>query len=347
MTIQVGILGATGLTGEELVRLLLKHPEVELKTLTSERQAGIKFSDFLAAYQGQCDLVLEKANPKKIGKECDVVFCCLPHQESMVHVATLLEEDCKVIDLSADFRLDSESVYEQWYTTHTNAALLKTKVYGLPELYRNAIREAQLVANPGCYPTATILSLAPLLKAGLIKASPLICDAKSGVSGAGRTKLDQMKTMNPNEFYKPYAVDGHRHTPEMEQELSKAAGQTLQLRFTPHLIPVERGIIATCYTQPRKQCSSEELIACLEAAYKEEPFVRVKNLGELPNTDEVNKTNFCDLMAFHDADQDLIITIATIDNLCKGASGQAVQNMNLMMGLDETTGLKVLKTSQE
>lgn len=339
MVLSVGILGATGYTGAELIRLLITHPEVELTVLTSERFAGQKISEVFPALRGRCDLPLTKIQTKEIGRQTTLVFCCLPHQTAMLHVPAILEKGSKVIDLSADFRLDSATVYRQWYAAHTAPELLKTKVYGLTEWYREAIKEAFLVANPGCYPTAVLLGIAPLIKKQLIVLQPIICDAKSGVSGAGRTPVQETLFSELNEGVAPYKIDGHRHTPEIEQELSKLAGESLMIRFTPHLIPMDRGIVATTYVKPLKRISSEELYALYARYYEREPFVRVLPFDQLPNTKNVRGTNYCDLAVRYDPRTELITVISAIDNLTKGASGQAIQNMNVMSGLDETTGL--------
>ncbi len=337
--IRVGVLGATGYTGVELVRLLLQHPNVTITTLTSERSAGEKYADVFPTFRGQCDLKLEKIHAKEVAKQTTMVFSCLPHQTSMHHVPTLIDYGSKVIDLSADFRLDKLKVFAEWYGEHSAPSLLKEKTYGLPELNREAIKDAFLTANPGCYPTATILGLAPLLKEQLIVTSGIICDAKSGVSGAGRPPKQLNVYGEVNETLRPYGVDKHRHTPEIEQELSKLAAKDLLIRFTPHLIPMDRGILATIYAKPIKKMSTKDLLLVFEKFYGKEPFVRVLGEGQFPNTKHVRGTNYCDIGVHYDARMELIIITSAIDNLCKGAAGQAVQNMNLMSGLTETTGL--------
>lgn len=339
MTIQVGILGATGYTGVELIRLLLSHPEVKLTVLTSERFAGQKISEVFPALRGRCDLPLAKIQGKEVARQTTLVFSCLPHQTAMSHVPALLELGSKVVDLSADFRFDSPMLYKQWYTQHAAPELLKTKVYGLPEIYRQEIKKAFLVGNPGCYPTAAILSLAPLIVNQLITLKPIICDAKSGTSGAGRAPSQSNVFSELSESIAPYKVDGHRHTPEIEQEISKLAGEELTIRFTPHLIPMDRGILATTYAQALKKVSSKDLVATFKKHYKKESFVRVLSDDQLPNTKNVRGTNYCDIAVRYDDRTEVITVHAAIDNLTKGASGQAIQNMNLMSGLDETTGL--------
>ncbi len=337
--IRVGVLGATGYTGLELVRLLLQHPAVELSTLTSERSAGQKLSDVFPAFRGRCDQTLQVLNHKEIARQTTFVFSCLPHQNSMNHIAGLLELGSKVVDLSADFRLDKAKLFEEWYGPHASPELLEEKVYGLPELYREKIRNSFMTANPGCYPTATILGLAPLLKANLISAQGIICDAKSGVSGAGRTPKQETIFGEVSESLRPYGVAKHRHTPEIEQELSKLANENVVIRFTPHLIPMDRGLLATIYVRPLKKMTSDDLTKTFQEFYAKEPFVRVLPNGELPNTKQVRGTNFCDIAALYDERTELITVLSALDNLNKGAAGQAIQNMNLMSGLEETTGL--------
>ncbi len=339
MSIRVGILGATGYTGIELVRLLLQHPEIELTVLTSERSAGQKYSDVFPAFRNCCDQELVKLHPKEIAKQTTLVFSCLPHQQSMPHVPALLDYGSKVIDLSADFRLDSLSLFKETYGEHSKPELLKEKVYGLPELYRDQIKSAFLVANPGCYPTTIILGIAPLLKANLIAHQGIIADAKSGTSGAGRTPQQNTIFGEVNESLRAYGVEKHRHTSEIEQELSKLAGEELQLRFTPHLIPMDRGLLATIYAKPLKKLTSNDVIEVFQKFYRNEPFVRILPLGEFPGTKQVRGTNYCDIGVYYDERTELITVISALDNLTKGASGQAVQNMNLMHGLDESLGI--------
>lgn len=337
--IRVGILGATGYTGLELVRLLLQHPEAEIITLTSERSAGQKFSDVFPAFKGQCDLELGKVNSKEVARQTTMVFSCLPHQTSMAHIPALLEYGSKVIDLSADFRLDSARDFEDWYGPHSAPQLLQEKVYGLPEMYRDQIKSAFLVANPGCYPTATILGLLPLLKKGLISTQGIICDAKSGTSGAGRNPNQANVFSEVSESFSAYGVDRHRHTPEIEQELSKIANESLRIRFTPHLVPMDRGLLATIYAKPLKKLSTSELTKIYQNVYAKEPFVRILPADQLPNTKQVRGTNYCDIAVRYDDRTEIITILSAIDNLNKGASGQAIQNMNLMSGLDESSGL--------
>lgn len=336
---RVGILGATGYTGVEIVRLLLNHPKVEISCLTSDRSAGQRFSDIFPAFQRRCDLVLTKLHSKEIARQTTFIFSCLPHQNSMLHVPTLLEYGCKVVDLSADFRLDSAQTFQEWYGPHTAPDYLQNKVYGLPEIYRHQIKENFLVANPGCYPTATILGLAPLLEEKLIAPEGIICDAKSGTSGSGRKPQQTTVFSEVNESLKAYGVEKHRHTPEIEQELSKLAGKDIKIRFIPHLIPIDRGLFATIYARPLKKLTTTELLRIYRMFYKVEPFIRILDEGQLPNTKHVRGTNYCDISVFHDERAPMITILVAIDNLNKGAAGQAVQNMNIMNGFEETMGL--------
>jgi N-acetyl-gamma-glutamyl-phosphate reductase len=337
--IRVGVLGATGYTGLELVRLLLQHPEVAITTLTSERSAGQVYSQVFPAFRDRCDLKLSKLQSKEVARQTTFVFSCLPHEQSMPHIPALLELGSKVVDLSADFRLDSLKTFKEWYGEHAAPQLLQEKVYGLPEIYRKQIAESFLVANPGCYPTATILGLLPLLKENLIATDSIIIDAKSGVSGAGRNPKQETVFSEVDESLKAYSVERHRHTPEIEQELSKLAGADIQVRFTPHLIPMDRGLQCTIYAKPLKRKTTADLIELYQKVYAREPFVRILPADQLPNTKQVRGTNFCDITLRYDERTELITVFSVLDNLNKGAAGQAIQNMNLMCGLDETAGL--------
>ena len=337
--IRAGVLGATGYTGIELVRLLLQHPNVDVTILTSERFADRHYSDVFPAFRDCCDLKLSQLKSKDVARQTTFVFSCLPHQQSMPHIPTLLELGSKVVDLSADFRLDSVSTFNEWYGDHTAPQLLQEKVYGLPEVYRKQISQSFLVANPGCYPTATLLGLLPLLQEKLIATDSIIIDAKSGVSGAGRNPKQDNVFSERDESFKAYGVERHRHTPEIEQELSKFASQDLKVRFTPHLVPMDRGLQATIYAKPLKQLSSADLIGLYQKFYQREPFVRILPEDQLPDTKHVRGSNFCDITLRYDARTECITVFSALDNLNKGAAGQAIQNMNLMCGLDETAGL--------
>lgn len=338
--LNVAIVGASGYTGLELIRILHCHPEVAVTCLTSEQSAGKRISEVFPTLRGRCDLILENLEPVRVSEKADIIFTALPHKAAMEVVPTFLKLGRKVIDLSADYRLSDPAVYGQWYEPHLNPANLKKAVYGLPEIRRAKIRGAKLVANPGCYPTSIILGLAPLLKKGLIHPHSIISDSASGVTGAGRSAKVDSLYCEVNEGYKAYGVGGvHRHTPEIEQELSLLAGEPLKVTFTPHLVPMDRGILSTIYAAPLKEMTSADLVRLYAEFYAGEPFVRVLPQGSLPSTAFVRGSNFCDIAPLVDARTGRIIIVSAIDNLVKGASGQAVQNMNLVCGFPETTGL--------
>ncbi len=340
--IKVGVIGATGYTGVEMVRVLLGHPQVQIKILTSEKSAGISFSQVFPAFQGLCDLILQPFDPASITNEIDVAFLCLPHHSAMHAAAALLKKNIKVIDLSADFRLKSAQEYEAWYGKHDYPELLTQAVYGLPELFRSEIQNADLIANPGCYPTSVALALAPLLKYAKVQIDSIIIDSKSGVSGAGRSAEISNLFSEVNEGFKAYKVGAHRHTPEIEQTLSILAQQKISVTFTPHLVPMDRGILSTIYLNPSQKISKTELQSLYEDFYKNEFFVRIKPTGSYPNTREVRGTNYCNIACVLDERTGRIILLSVIDNLTKGASGQALQNFNVRMGLEETLGLRLL-----
>ncbi len=338
--LNVAIVGASGYTGLELIRILHCHPEVAVTCLTSEQSAGKRISEVFPTLRGRCDIVLENLEPTRVAEKADIIFTALPHKAAMEVVPTFLKLGKKVVDLSADYRLSDPAVYGRWYEPHLNPAVLKRSVYGLPEIRRSKIRGAKLVANPGCYPTSIILGLAPLLKKGLIDLSSIIADSASGVTGAGRSAKVDSLYCEVNEGYKAYGVGGvHRHTPEIEQELSLLAGEPLKITFTPHLVPMDRGILSTIYAAPKKALTGEKIAALYREFYAGEPFVRVLPAGSLPSTAFVRGSNFCDIAPLMDHRTGRIIIISAIDNLVKGASGQAVQNMNLICGFPETMGL--------
>ena len=339
----VAIVGASGYTGLELIRILYRHPEVKVTCLTSEQSSGKRISEVFPTLRGCCDLMLENLEPVRVAEKADIIFTALPHKAAMEVVPTFLKLGKKVIDLSADYRLSDPEVYATWYEPHLNPDNLKKAVYGLPELRRTRIRDAQLVANPGCYPTSIILALAPLLKKGLIHPQSIIADSASGVTGAGRAAKVDSLYCEVNEGYKAYGVGGaHRHTPEIEQELSLLAGEQLMITFTPHLVPMDRGILSTVYAAPLKAVSTEKLVKLYNEFYNGELFVRVLPPGSLPSTAFVRGSNFCDISPLVDTRTGRIIVISAIDNLMKGASGQAVQNMNIVCGFPETMGLEGL-----
>lgn len=341
--LKIAIVGASGYTGLELIRILHRHPEVKVTCLTSEQSAGKRISDLFPTLRGSCDIVLENLEPERIAEKADIVFTALPHKAAMQVVPTFLKLGNKVIDLSADYRLHDPSVYSEWYQPHINPELLKDAVYGLPEIKRSIIKGAKLIANPGCYPTSIILGLAPLLKKGLIDLTSIISDSASGVTGAGRSAKIESLYCEVNEGYKAYAVGGtHRHIPEIEQELSLLSGESVKITFTPHLVPMDRGILSTIYALPNIQLTNDTLHALYQEFYNDEPFVRILPKGNLPSTSFVRGSNFCDISPLIDPRSGRIIIVSAIDNLVKGASGQAVQNMNIICGFPENRALEGL-----
>ncbi|MBA4397874.1 MAG: N-acetyl-gamma-glutamyl-phosphate reductase [Syntrophus sp. (in: bacteria)] len=339
--IRVGVYGASGYTGQELVKHLLFHPEAAVTAITSRRYAGVPLADVYPAFQGLTELTFMNASPDEVAGRVDVVFLALPHGVSMTVAPAFLAAGKKVIDLSADFRLRDAGSYERWYEKHTAPALLAQAAYGIPELYRDTIREADLVANPGCYPTSVILGLAPVLKAGWIDTASIIVDAKSGVSGAGREPQVTSLFCEVNEGFKAYKVGGqHRHIPEMEQELARIAGCEIRISFTPHLLPVNRGILSTIYGSLQRDVTPSELTDLYRQFYQAERFIRICKPGVFPNISSVCGSNGCDIGLAVDKRTRRIIVLSAIDNLIKGAAGQAIQNMNLICGYNEETGLK-------
>jgi N-acetyl-gamma-glutamyl-phosphate reductase len=334
--IRVAILGASGYSALELIRLLLRHPEVEITALTTRQTDSRSVGEVHPSLARRLNLRLEDLSPGQVAERADCVFCCLPHGASAAAVAELLPRRKKVIDLSADYRLNDPAEYVKWYgVEHPDAGRMAETVYGLPELYRERIKKASLVANPGCYPTSAILALAPLLRAGAIATDDIVIDSKSGVSGAGREPKPHLHFPECNESVSAYGVGTHRHMPEIDQVLSDAAGVTVRVVFTPHLIPMDRGILTTCYGRPTKELADEQLLSILDEFYADEPFVRVSK--SLPGTKQVSGTNYCDLTAR--SVRGRVVVISAIDNLVKGASGAAVQNFNIMHGFDELTAL--------
>jgi N-acetyl-gamma-glutamyl-phosphate reductase len=337
---KVGIIGASGYTGHELVRILANHPKVEITVATSERFAGSAIDEVFPSLKGIIELRLSKLSVQQVVRESDIIFTALPHGESMEVVAACIKGGKRVVDLSADFRLKDKDLYEQWYGTHASPDLLSEAVYGLPELYRAEIKKAQLVANPGCYPTGAILALTPVVEAGMIAPSGIVVDAKSGVSGAGRNPSMTNLFCEVAEGLKAYAVAQHRHAPEMDQELSARAGEYINILFVPHLIPINRGILSTCYARVTGEASTEGVYAVYQGRYTDESFIRLCPSGTFPSTTAVRGSNYCDLGVMVDDASGQVIVITAIDNLVKGASGQAVQNMNIMCGFSETMGLE-------
>lgn len=336
--IKVGILGATGYAGIDLVRLIHSHPQAELTYLASHSYVGKKLSEVYPHLRGVVDLVCQDLDMDEAAK-CDVVFTALPHGASKEVIPSLYEKGIKIIDLSGDFRYNCKETYEKWYgQSHASPELLDVSVYGLPELHREEIKKSRLIGNPGCYTTCSILGLAPLLAHQLCETKNLIVDAKSGVTGAGRGVSIDYHFCECTENFKAYKVATHRHTSEIEQELSLLAKEEIILSFTPHLVPMKRGILATCYANLTQSHTAEELVALYQKFYQDEPFIRVYESG-LPETNHVAGTNFVDIGIVVDPRLNRAVILSAIDNLVKGAAGQAVQNMNLLFGLDETSGL--------
>jgi len=336
--LRVAVVGATGYTGSELVRILHHHPATEIAAITSERRAGAAFSDVHPHFQDIVDHRLVSAETLAEHTP-DLVFLALPHGVSMDFVAKYHDAPFRMIDLSGDFRLSTPSVYADWYgKEHVYPLGFDAAVYGLPEVHRSDIREARLVANPGCYPTCSILGTLPLLEADLIDPDQVIIDAKSGTTGAGVTPKETTHYSNVSDNFRAYGLKSHRHTAEIEEQLIARGAAEHAVQFTPHLLPVDRGILATIYTRPRRTVTEAEVVAAYASRYAEEPFVRLRNTP--PTLKEVRGSNFCDVYVTYDARTKRIITLSAIDNLVKGAAGQAVQNMNCMYGFDEDSGLR-------
>jgi N-acetyl-gamma-glutamyl-phosphate reductase len=343
-TKKVAIIGASGYSGEELVRLLLHHPHVDLVAVTSRQNAGQTLAQIFPKFANHPKLkTLRFTEPdvKQLAKQADVAFLALPHGVAAEYAVPLLNAGCVVIDLSADFRLKSVEIYKEFYAhDHPAPDLLKKSVYGLPEIYRGQIKRASLIASPGCYPTSILLPLIPLLKAGLIKPTGIIADSLSGVSGAGRKAGVDFLFCECNESVRPYSVPKHRHLSEIEEQLSLAARTDVTVQFTPHLIPVNRGILTTLYLMPEgKSADTEKISACYKKAYGNEPFVRLLEGKALPDTKNVVGTNVIEIAWRLDSRTGRLIVMSAEDNLLKGAGGQAVQSMNILCGFPETAGL--------
>ena len=333
---RIAILGATGYTALELIKILLRHPGAEIVAVTSRQEGQPHIAMIHPSLTGRVDLRLEDLSPAEVAARAECVFSCLPHGASATVIPRLLDAGSRVVDFSADYRLNDAEVYAQWYgQKHADPQRVGKVVYGLPELFREQIPPSQLVANPGCYPTSAILALAPLLKAGLIDPLTIIVDSKSGVSGAGRTPKLTTHYPECNESISAYNVGRHRHTPEIEQVLGIAAGTAVEVIFAPHLVPMDRGILTTTYSQPVRQIGEEEVLQTIRDFYESEPFVRV--VDHFPGTKDSLGTNFCDVTAR--VVRGRVLTFSCLDNLIKGASGAAVQNFNLMYGYPETTAL--------
>jgi N-acetyl-gamma-glutamyl-phosphate reductase len=336
---KVAIVGASGYTGLELMRLALQHPHVELIAVSSEKLAGKEVGGVFPFLKDKIYLKFQSVSEHKNLDEADFIFVALPHGEAMGVVPELIKQGKKVIDLSADFRLQDPAVYEKWYKKHTAPELINDAVYGLPELYREKIKSAQLIANPGCYPTSVLLSLAPVVKNKIIDLKTIIVDAKSGVSGAGRAAVLSSLYTEVNEGVKAYKVAKHQHTPEMEQELGVIAQSKVTISFVPHLIPMNRGILSTSYAALSEDISEKEIFDLYKDFYQKELFVRLCPLSTFPSTLQVKGSNYCDIGISIDSRTSRIIIVSAIDNLLKGGSGQAMQNLNIMAGMNEDLGI--------
>lgn len=334
---KVAVVGATGYTGLELVRILSQHPKVKITALTSESYSGQAYSSVFPALYSLVNTRLETLNPEKIAGKADFIFTAVPHKEAMQVVPFFIKEKKKVVDLSADFRFSKKDTYEKWYQKHTAPDLLQMSVYGLPEINRKKIRRAKIVANPGCYPTSIILPLAPLLKEDIISTLDIIADSKSGVTGAGRSLITSSLFCEVSEGFKPYSIMKHRHQPEIEEQLSLISGKAISITFAPHLVPTNRGILSTIYVALKRSAKSKTIKSIFEQFYKKEKFVRIFPEGTLPNTGWVRGSNYCDIGFCINGKR--LVLVSAIDNLVKGASGQAVQNMNIMMGFKEDTAI--------
>lgn len=337
--IRVAVIGATGYAGAELVRILAGHPNVELTAATSRQYAGRAVGEVYPALNGAVSLTCEAYDADAVAAVSDAAVLALPHELSMTVVPDLLARGLRVVDLSADFRFDDPDRYASAYQPHSAPELLAETVYGLSEIYGEQVAGARLVGNPGCYPTSVLLPLVPLVRRGLVETDFLVADAKSGVSGAGRSLSLATHFCEVHESFKPYKVAAHRHNPEMDMVLSREAGESVHLTFVPHLVPMSRGMQTTIYARSRGGADAAAAMACLGEAYQGSPFVRLLEAGQTPATRSVRGTNFCDIAVSADPVNGRLIVMSAIDNLVKGASGQAVQNLNLMFGLDETAGL--------
>lgn len=340
--INVGIAGASGYTGAELVKLVSNHPEARLKAITSNRYEGQSLTRIFPSMRGFEDLICEKLDVETVSEKVDVLFLALPHKVSMAHAPGFLEKNVKVIDLSADYRFSDASAYEAAYQPHTSKHLLEQSVYGLCEIYRNRIKNADLIGNPGCYPTTILLALIPLLKEGLIRPEGIISDSKSGVSGAGRALSLATHYCEVNESFSAYKVGNHRHTPEINEILSEHSPEKVSITFIPHLLPLTRGMLSTIYVQSESKVNDKIVRDVYETWYGDDFFVRLLKKGEYPSISDVRGTNFCDIGWHMNEETGQIVIISAIDNLLKGAAGQAVQNMNIMLGMDETKGLNAV-----
>ncbi len=338
--IRVAIVGASGYTGVELMRILAGHPQIELTAVTSRQHVGVPVAELFPSLREIVNLKFIDSKVEDIIALADLVFTALPHKAAIEVVAELCQAGKRVVDLSADYRFSDRSLYEAWYQPHSQPELLSQAVYGLPELFRSAIPKAQIVGNPGCYPTSVILPLAPILPLNLIeRQATIVIDAKSGASGAGRGLSLGSLYCEVNENFKPYKAGNHRHQPEMMEQLKRVSGIAPQLLFVPHLLPVNRGILSSIYLPLSRDVDVSEIEEAFKQAYGGETFVRLLPVGELPSLNAVRGSNYCDIGYVLTSDKRSLILFSAIDNLVKGAAGQAVQNMNLMLDLPEATGL--------
>jgi len=341
--IKIGIVGASGYSGSELLRFLVNHPgELQVALCTSETYAGQCIDSVLPNLRGFLSSKFEALDLDSLKDRVDVVVLAVPHKVAMSFVPKILAQGLRIVDFSADYRLEDAETYEAWYhVEHTSTSLMSKSVYGLPERYRDCIRSAQLVANPGCYPTSAILAAMPFLKYGVVELDSIIVDSKSGISGAGPKPSENTHYANRESNFIAYNIGVHRHTPEIEQELSTVASEPIRVTFTPHLVPMTRGILSTVYMRLTEEISTEEALNMYAKFYAHEPFVRVLPTGTYPQTKAVLGSNYCDVGLEVDARTRRIVAMAAIDNLGKGAAGAVVQNLNLMFGFKETDGLKV------
>ncbi|PID76927.1 MAG: N-acetyl-gamma-glutamyl-phosphate reductase [Deltaproteobacteria bacterium] len=337
---KVGIIGVSGYAGAELARLLANHDQVEITIATSRQYSGQKLADVYPNLRQRVNLVCENIAGEQLARRADLFFTAVPHKTAMDIVPGLLQAGKKVVDLSADYRLRDIATYEKWYQPHSSPEYIDKAVYGLPELYRQQVRTASLTANTGCFPVTAILGLKPLLEEGLIAPDRIIIDAKTGTSGAGRAAQVGTLFCEVHDGLKAYKTGGsHRHIPEMEQELSILAGREVLITFTPHLLPISRGILSTIYAEPLKPCRQADLQRLYEEKYHDEPFVRICPAGKVPSLQHLRGSNYCDIGVVVEERTGRVVILSAIDNIGKGAAGQAVQNMNLMFGFDEAAGL--------
>ncbi|MFH1656088.1 MAG: N-acetyl-gamma-glutamyl-phosphate reductase [Candidatus Omnitrophota bacterium] len=339
--LKVGIVGATGYTGEKLIDILLSHPEVRITYLSAKIEKAQKVADIFAHFNGKINLICDNFDLEKASSLCDLIFLAVPHTISMLFAPELLKRNKTVIDLSADYRLKDSAEYKTWYgTAHKDKKNIENAIYGLPELYREKIKKAKLIANPGCYPTAAILALAPALTAEIIDLKSIIIDAKSGLTGAGRKASIDFFFSEVNENLKAYKINAHQHMPEINQEISNLAQKKITTIFIPHLVPMDRGILETIYIKLKESKPEKDIIKIYKKFYKTEPFVRVHDEGKFPQTKDVLDLNCCDICLRVCEEKKTLMIVAAIDNLMKGAASQAVQNMNIACGFREDAGLK-------